>query len=149
MAVGLLLAGLLSGCGSAEGPQVQRVAVHGKVTLDGKPLQAAAIVFHQEQTSDDGSAMVTHGMVQDGAYRIDVQNGPAVGLARVEFRPKPLSREEVEAAMDESMKGSRRRVRPSTVVDIPQKYSAKATQLRVQLADGTENQQDFQLDSKR
>ena len=136
------------GCDADEEVPVQRVAVSGQVTLDGKPLRDAAIVFHQEDSSAESQNVTAHGFVENGIYKIDAEHGPAVGSARVEFRPKPLSREELEAAMDASMVNRRRRSLPSTVVAIPEKYGGES-QLRVQLSADSENRHDFKLDSRR
>jgi hypothetical protein len=120
------------------------VGVWGEVSLDGKPLKAAAIVF--EHDSHDGeAAILAHGFVQEGLYRIDAEQGPAVGRCRVRFLPKPLDREEYEAKLDEAAK--RRLAAAPTVVSIPEKYGEDST-LEVNVVGGKENRLDFQLVSE-
>jgi hypothetical protein len=79
------LAAALLGCGpKPTGPE--RGVVHGKVTLDGKPIVKGTIDF--VATAPGGGA--ASGMsLQNGQYASDV-NGPVVGKCRIEIRaPRP------------------------------------------------------------
>lgn len=140
-----IFASILCGCNDGDQPMSQRVSVSGQVTLDGQPLKAGAIVFRIEgQASNDSST--AFGFVEDGSYCIDADNGPAVGLANVEFRPKPLQREALEQALDQAFQSRTRRPTKTTIVDIPAKYG-EGSQLRTQLSRG-ENRCDFHLESR-
>lgn len=142
------------GCGNEDPTTVQRVGVSGQVTLDGRPLEAAAIVFHSESSGtftgnslgDDALALPAFSFVEDGVYTIDAQDGPTVGTARVEFRPKPIPREELEQAIDQAAKSGNRLPPKTSAVEIPDRYNADST-LRVELVPG-ENQHNFELTSR-
>lgn len=129
-----------SGCGSDADDQ--RVAVHGTVTLDGKPLEAAAIVFRSGQGEDQVTAF---GFVESGNYEIAAEEGPRVGRARVEFQRKPIEPAEFEAGLDEA--ASRRKRPKLDVVPIPPKYGPKSTFTAEVTLDG-ENCFDFDLESR-
>lgn len=137
---------LATGCGDTSA-SVTRVSVSGTVTLDGQPLSAGAIVFHGASSpTTGGDAVIAFGFVENGWYEIDADSGPAVGPARVEFRPKPLQRGELEDAVDEAAGSSRQRSPKTTVVAIPDKYGERSI-LTVQFTPG-QNRHDFQLDSQ-
>jgi hypothetical protein len=85
---------LLAGCGGGGG---KRGAIHGKVTLDGKPLTNGSILF----TPIKGSRGTTAGgPIENGQYELPASVGPAIGWNRIEIRasrktgnrvPKPFS----------------------------------------------------------
>jgi hypothetical protein len=82
LAVALTLAG---GCSSGP-PPPRRGALHGKVTLDGKPVAKANIRFIALEAS--GINVLT--AVKDGVYEVPADQGPVKGKYRVEFSvPKP------------------------------------------------------------
>lgn len=58
----------LMGCGPSKSP------VTGSVTLDGKPLPGATVVF----TSEDGSKVATGFSDDDGKFKLSYQNGPGI-----------------------------------------------------------------------
>lgn len=142
-ALSLALLTLLActGCGSSS--EGVRVTVQGNVTLDGKRLEAAAIVFHCGQ----GESKVTaFGFVENGSYQLEAEEGPLVGKARVEFQPKPIDQDEFEEELDKTT--GRRRSRPKlTVVDIPPQYGPEST-LTADVTEGGENKFDFELKSR-
>ena len=80
-----LAAALAAGCGGAPEPP-RRGAIHGRVTLDGRPVAKANVRF---------IALEAHGVnvlapVADGAYAVPEGQGPVKGKYRVEFSvPKP------------------------------------------------------------
>jgi hypothetical protein len=133
--------------------------------LDGRPLQAGAIVFHAVDdpatyhagTNQDGAdhhgaegnagdkSITAFGFVENGRYKIDQENGPPSGRARVEFRPKPIDRVKFEIALQEAQK--RRRDPQADVVAIPEKYGDQSI-LSVELMAGIENKHDFELNSR-
>lgn len=140
----------LSGCADPE-EALERAAIRGRVTMDGKPIKAAAIVFKGPVLADgsDGGALesdrtiVVYGTIEDGAYSLDLENGPPVGTVAVEVRPKPLSREEFEAKLDAN-KQSRRQV-SLNIVDIPSHYSGDSP-LRAVIESGVANEVNFELE---
>jgi hypothetical protein len=79
----LLFAFVLSvelGCASPEGPE--RVAVSGKVTIDGKALPAGVIRFIPT-SSAQGPATAAN--IQNGVYELAEADGPILGTHRVEI----------------------------------------------------------------
>lgn len=137
---------VMVGCDSGHQTTVERVSVSGTVTLDGQPLEAGAIVFHCAGQAPDGVAITAFGFIENGSFDIDADDGPAVGSARVEFRPKPLQREALEEAVDQAAMSRTRRTRQTTIVEIPAQYG-EDSELQVELAPG-KNRQDFHLDSR-
>lgn len=135
------------GCSDSDPMSVERASVSGTVTLDGQPLQAGAIVFQSDRQLPDGDSVTAFGFIENGAYRIDLDDGPAVGSARVEFRPKPLQREELEDVVDQAAKSQSRRSLQMEIVKIPEKYGEAST-LLVEMSPG-QNRHDFQLESGR
>jgi hypothetical protein len=85
---------LLAGC---DGGHAERGGIHGKVTLDGKPLAQGSILFTPIQGAH---GVVTGGEIKDGRYELPAETGPAMGWNRVEIRaarntgkmiPKPFA----------------------------------------------------------
>jgi hypothetical protein len=70
-----LAAALLSGCGG-DRDELPRQAVSGKVTLDGKPLDASRITF-QPETGAEGTP--AGGEIHGGQYSISRSDGPTPG----------------------------------------------------------------------
>lgn len=135
----------LVGCQEPETPSIQRTGVAGTVTLDGKPLQAGAIIFHSQPTVSETSPKPAFAYIKGGQYRIGAESGPSPGVARVEFRAKPLERGEMEDSLDQSAT-SRRRKLATSIVEIPEKYGAKS-KLTVDLV-ADQNACDFDLQSR-
>jgi hypothetical protein len=72
----LLALGCL-GCSSGE----DRVAVAGKVELDGRPLEAGSITFLPQPGTSSPSAGA---QIAGGTYRIPAEGGPKPGVYRVQ-----------------------------------------------------------------
>lgn len=142
VAVLLLITMLVSGCDSGD-PRGRRVAVEGQVLLDDQPLQAGVILFHCGQGDDQ---MTAFGFIEDGVYAIAKNEGPLVGTARVEFQSKPVSQEELEAALDAAI-GTRKRPQLD-VVTIPPQYG-RDSELTREVTEHGDNRFDFDLRSKR
>lgn len=143
-----VIAATLTGCDEGQTDIGGRVAVSGEVTLDGKPLKAAAIVFHCAGNDSTAGEVTAFGFVEDGRYRIEDGSGPVVGEARVEFRPKPIEREAFEEKIDQAASQRHRRVDPQpNVVAIPERYG-EHSEIRVELVDSEENLHNFQLTSR-
>jgi hypothetical protein len=143
IAAALVIAATLTcaGCGAGD-PRGVRVAVHGEVTLDEKPLEAGAILFHCGEGEDE---LVAVGYIENGHYEIARRDGPLVGTARVEFQAKPVSQEDFETAMEVAAEG--RRPPSIAVVAIPPQYG-KDSKETVDVAKDGENKFDFDLKSR-
>lgn len=78
----LLLATLLgaSGCGQAAPP---RMAVSGRVTLDGRPLAEGTISF---MPAGEVRGPKAGDVIRQGVYNIPKDSGPLIGLAKVVIR---------------------------------------------------------------
>lgn len=74
--IGALVAvvSVCAGCGESAGPR--RVALFGKVTLDGAPMGSGSISLLPRPNND---APAAHATIQRGEYRFDRVNGPAAG----------------------------------------------------------------------
>jgi hypothetical protein len=70
--LGCCLISVLAGCGS-DNP-LGRKALHGKVTLDGAPLDKGAIEFHPQ----DGGVQ-SGGLIEGGRYLIAAKDGATPG----------------------------------------------------------------------
>jgi hypothetical protein len=125
------LAVALFGCGQKPtGPQ--RGAVHGKITLDGKPIVAGQISL-VPTTPGAGPAWGT--VVKDGQYA-STASGPVVGKSKVEIR---ASRNPPAASEGADWKSN-------YVELIPAQYNTQST-LEVDVRPG-DNALDFQLKSQ-
>lgn len=74
----VLLLLVMTGCGGG----IQRVAVEGEVSLDGKPIQKGSILFRPTGTT---KGMTAGGEIIDGRYQLSADKGPVVGNNIVEF----------------------------------------------------------------
>ena len=80
LGVGLLLLGLATGCGSGDG--LDRQAISGIVTLDGRPLDVGAMLL--EPTSfESGTGTAVGATVRRGEFRVPRAQGPIPGRYRV------------------------------------------------------------------
>jgi hypothetical protein len=77
-AVGLLLLVSLPGCG----PKSDRLAISGKVTLNGAPLDLGSIRF---SSNGGGKLFASGAVVKDGEYHIPQLKGLPPGTYRVEI----------------------------------------------------------------
>jgi hypothetical protein len=75
----MLAAGAV-GCGRWN--ERQRVAVHGTVTVKGKPVEAGAIAF---VPADGNNGPAAGGTIENGEYSIAADKGPVVGVCRVDI----------------------------------------------------------------
>ncbi len=73
---------IMTGCSGPDGPQ--RVAVEGKVTLNGAPLAKGSIRFVPQRPARGPRV---GGPIVDGRYRLEQPGGPVVGTMRVEIWP--------------------------------------------------------------
>jgi hypothetical protein len=131
----LLVAAAVAGCGrKADG--IDRQAVSGEVTLDGKPLADGSITF--SPTGDGPSA---GGTITGGRYAIAQAEGPAPGSYKV-----------VIQAMQPTGKKLPDSDHPGKTVDemtnvVPEAYNAR-TELTAEVKKGGPNTFNFPLSSK-
>jgi hypothetical protein len=126
--------GAIAGCGSGDG--LNRQAVTGIVTCDGKLIPAGAILFEPE-TYQSGTTV--GGTVRKGSFTIAERDGPVPGTYKVRI----YMSSGVQAAPAEGQSG--RSPRPM-VEFLPEQYNAK-TELRAEVRDGGANRFRFDLRS--
>lgn len=126
-AAGLLVA---AGCGD------NRSAVSGRVSLDGKPVEAGTISFVPEATTKGPSAGAT---IANGEYRVEGENLPVPGSYRVEITATKKTGKMIPAGSP-APKGT---MVEETVQAVPEKYNKKST-LQKDLKAGS-NSLDFDL----
>ncbi|WP_339736339.1 hypothetical protein [uncultured Gimesia sp.] len=63
------------GCSGVEDSRGKRVAVSGKVSYKNAPLEKGSIQFFPES----GEGFQAFGKIENGAYNIDLEQGPSVG----------------------------------------------------------------------
>ena len=133
--------GFSLGCCPAVDPRGTRVSVQGSVTLDGKPLERARIVF---RSADERNPITATGSIDSGRYVIPAERGPLVGVMRVEIEPDTVDLTEFEQARAES-RG--RRVSLDTV-QIPPRYNQRSELTASVSGIDAENVFDFELRSR-
>lgn len=84
------LAGLLV-CGCVDN-NPQRQAVSGTVTLDGKPVDRATIIF-----TPVGDGLSAAAVIVDGKFSLSEEDGPTVGQFDVRVNPMDAELDQVEA----------------------------------------------------
>src|SRR5690606_27882819 len=77
----LLLVGLLATCGCGE-QELERAAVHGRVTYKGQPIADGRIQFFPAKTEQ---APVVVAEIKDGQYSLAAEQGPVLGNNRIEI----------------------------------------------------------------
>jgi len=134
---GLLIAASIAGCGNRS----DRLAVDGKVTLDGTPLDQGAMHF-----SSVGGAkpFATGAMIKDGEYHIAQAKGLPPGTYHVEISSPNLK---VPPVVPPAVPGEP--AGPPTAPErIPPEYNLNSKQT-VELAAGKDNRFDFDIVSRR
>jgi hypothetical protein len=129
--LGLLLLAGLAGCGQ-KGPEI--ASVEGTVTMDGKPLPKASVVFIPEAggrpagswTDEEGHYVLNFGSGRKGAI-------PGKNKVMITTRSDPSTDEEGQLV-------------PGTPETVPMKYNTMST-LTFTVEDGKKNVADFQLES--
>ena len=123
---------VLSGCGKAK---PQRLAVSGRVTVDGQPLEIGSILFQPE-----GRGPKSGGMIQGGVFSIAASTGPQAGEYVVGIQAPKLSPGTVlpteESARFEVLTRNEER--------LPARYNARST-LRASVTESGPNIFDFDL----
>lgn len=114
-AFALIACVLLTGCGNGDG--IVRAAVHGKVTVDGQPLQAGHIRFIP--IAPEGPA--ASASVVQGSYEIAKPDGPIVGKHRVEVEADSGIPVDDDAAVAKWLS------QPHQIPKIPPRYHREST----------------------
>ncbi|WP_165072668.1 hypothetical protein [Paludisphaera rhizosphaerae] len=78
----LAIALTIFGCGESD--ELERAAVSGRVSVDGKPLTKGHIQFIPKEGDSRGASW---GQVVDGSYTIPASEGPALGPYTVTIIP--------------------------------------------------------------
>jgi hypothetical protein len=138
-----LVAILLVGCGEGDG--LDRVAVSGKVTLDGRPLAQGSIQFIPK---DGDSRAAAHGEVVDGSYSIPASDGPAPGAFSVTVLP---SEESASGTTAPTPDGSAERPGdpPPDALGEPTVFFKPTTPMEATVAAGAANTFDFGLSAAK
>lgn len=129
-----ILIGLLvcSGCGKSG---IDREAVSGAVTLDGKPLASGSILFTPE-----GVGPTVGGEIENGQYNLSRAIGPSPGSYRVQIQSwQPAGR----TIRDEATGTAGQ----DLVSIIPRRYNDR-TELKATIEKGAPNNFDYALESK-
>jgi hypothetical protein len=135
--IGLLSIFTVAGCG----PRSDRLAISGKVTLNGVPLDAGSIRF---SSLPGGKMYATGAMVKDGEYKIPQPKGLPPGRYHVEINSPDLKAPPVasRAAPGEPLSP------PTAPERIPPEYNTNSTQT-VDVAASNDNQFEFDITSGR
>jgi hypothetical protein len=135
------LLALLSGCGSSDG--LPRQAVSGRVTLDGKPLEAGSITFDPVDPGKAG-AVSAFGAVAGGSYSIPAATGPTPGSYRVAI----MASDAGDLPSPDAPPGAPpRRPAKSAAPTIPAKFNTNST-LKAEVKAGDSAPIDFELTGK-
>ncbi|MDB5346716.1 MAG: hypothetical protein JWP89_5093 [Schlesneria sp.] len=90
---------VLCGCGSPAKDPLGRQAVTGKVTLDGKPIDAGSISF--QPIAESGPATASGAVITSGQYKIPAESGLAPGEYRVVIlSPEPEAKRSADEMMN-------------------------------------------------
>lgn len=136
----LILFGALliaSGCGGGDG--LDRREVRGMVTVGGEPVQKGNVTLFPL-----GDGPVASGVITDGEYLIEEENGPIPGEYRVEI----IGTEETGETKVIKMPGIEPRTVRTTVSVVPMKYNEQS-ELTMTVGEGEEVvEKDFELDGE-
>jgi len=132
---------LIVGCG--EGENLDRMAVSGKVTLDGKPLARGSIQFAPKDGDSRGAA---HGEVLDGSYSIPAATGPTPGAFVVTILPSEESGSDATTAdVSSDMPGDP----PPDALGEPTVLYKPTSPMEATVAAGADNAFDFGLSATK
>src|SRR6478736_3659332 len=116
-----------SGCSKESG-----VALEGKVSYGGEPIDVGTITFLQTS----GSGIKSGGLIENGNYKVDSKTGPGPGPHRVEIRwARPTGKKSKNEFGEEIQKRQE---------GLPEKYHAQST-LTAEIKPG-KNVIDFELE---
>jgi hypothetical protein len=123
---GLVLAtvvGLCEGCTSRPYEGEQRIPLHGKVTVDGRPVDAGTISF---VPVDASKHRPSGGSILDGEYKVEEAMGANAGSYRVEIHWQKPTGKKIRAIDSDEMVEQR-------AEGLPAKYH-KNTELTAEVA---------------
>lgn len=124
----------LSGCSSSSEDGIARVAVSGKVTLDGQPLATGYVTFVPK-----GDGPSAGGEIQDGQYSIAAADGPSAGNYKVEIRSMAPTGRKVP-----NYDGAPGETVDETYDTVPANYNVRS-ELNVEIRSGSADTHDFAL----
>lgn len=138
----LLIILALPGCGGNSAGPV-RAEVQGTVSLDSKMLQSGVIRFIP---IGDQQGPAAGAPIKDGVYTLSKEDGPIVGPHRVEIVATNYLGFSIddEEAMHAYLQKHRGRLPPNPV---PKVYNVSSS-LTADIADGVDNEFDFNLESR-
>lgn len=125
------------GCSSPNADGIDRVAVSGKVTLDGEPVASGYVTF-----TPLGNGPSAGGEIRDGSYDIDTASGPSAGKYKVEIRSSAPTGRKVP-----NYDGAPGETVDETYEQIPPNYNSRS-ELSVEIKAGESNSHDFALTGK-
>lgn len=78
---------LLSGCSGGSAEHIERAAVKGTVTYDGKPLASGSILFvpDVDAAGKPLRGKAAQAIITDGTYSLTADEGPTVGNNKVQI----------------------------------------------------------------
>lgn len=134
---GLLAISLMVGCG---GNPLNRQAISGTVTLDGKPLDQGSIEFRPTQ----GKGVISGAVIHDGQYDIEAEKGLPPGEYRVMIFSAiaPAAPANGGPPGSEPIQGGH-----LNLERIPPKFNVKTEQI-VTVTDGGPNQFNYTIQAK-
>ena len=130
---------LVAGCG---GGGSKRMAVHGKITVDGTPLPNGLIDFLplDKQNGQPGGSAIEH-----GEYAISAEKGLLAGDYQVQIRAdRPTGKKIWDGMGDERWPASKKNMVELMESYIPVRYNDR-TELRAKIESGKANVHDFDL----
>ena len=131
----MILLLLMAGCGHRP---LERAAVAGSVTFDGRPLEQGSILF---VPVEGVQGIAAGGRIEHGQYRLSATDGPMAGRHRVEIRAVHKTGKMVKESTVLRMETV-----PEIVELIPPRYNSASTlQATIQPGD---NSIDFAVASK-
>ncbi len=132
---------VITGCDSNSSgvDTLPRVAVHGTITLDGKPLPEGKLQF---QPDPSGTGIVTVAEIQEGRFSLDRSNGPTPGKYHVIVSSIPV----YKIKPGDEPGGGPPKSGPET---IPKWYMGASSELTAEVEDDSPQSFDFALSSKR
>jgi hypothetical protein len=140
IAILLAACGLLIGC---EKPAFEnRQAVEGKVTIDDRPLPKALISFLPIGATKGPKSS---GVIVDGAYRIEAEDGPCPGEYQVKIE---TITPEIEALAARDMQALRKNAGQVPPAMVDAEYNVKS-KLRATIQIGSPNRLDYEVKSAK
>ncbi len=132
----LVVLGMLAGCGSREYEGKQRIALKGKVTVDGEPMDAGTISFIPLDTQNNRPS---GGSILGGVYDVPEPMGANEGSYKVEIHWQKPTGKKMKAIDSDELIEQRKE-------GLPDKYH-KNTELTAEIKSDTK-EINFDLSTK-